>query len=246
MYFLGIIPARFASTRFPGKPLALIHGKPMIQHVFENASRSARLNAVFVATDDERIENTVLQFGGKSIMTSQQHPSGTDRCYEAASRILQNEFQDDQSVIINIQGDEPFIDPHIIDILAAAFNDPSVQIATLVKYFESEADLFNPNSIKVVCAINGDALYFSRSVIPFVRKTECSKWFDEQKFVQHIGIYAYRFNILRELSCLDQSALEKSESLEQLRWLENGYRIRTLLTDYKGHSVDCPEDIDLL
>lgn len=246
MYFQGIIPARYASTRFPGKPLALINGKPMIQHVFENASRSLKLSSIFVATDDARIEKTVIGFGGKAIMTSSSHPSGTDRCFEAALKTIPSECQNDQSIIINIQGDEPFIDPLIIDLLIASFENPSVQIATLAKVFDNETDLFSPNSIKVVCDKNDDALYFSRSVIPFVRNTNCANWFTQQSFLQHIGIYAYRFNTLKLLTSLHQSPLEKAESLEQLRWIENGFRIRTILTEYKGHSIDSPEDIEKL
>jgi len=246
MNFIGIIPARYASLRFPGKPLAVIAGKPMVQWVFENASKAGSLSQVFVATDDNRIFQKVEFFGGKSIMTSSNHPSGTDRCFEAAL-LAGADANDDNTVIINIQGDEPFIDPAIIDQLASAFSDPKVSIATLVRPFDSDEALFSENCMKVVVNTAGNAMYFSRSIVPFIRNPRRDKFLFEQfPFRQHIGVYAYRIKTLSQLIKLQPSRLEQAESLEQLRWLENGYPIRVIETRYRGHSVDVPSDIEIL
>jgi 3-deoxy-manno-octulosonate cytidylyltransferase (CMP-KDO synthetase) len=246
MNFVGIIPARYASLRFPGKPLAVIAGKPMIQWVFENAAKAKSLNNLLVATDDNRIFQKVEFFGGKAVMTGANHPSGTDRCFEAAVNIGLNS-DDENTIVINIQGDEPFIDPVIIDQLAEVFKDPQVNIATLVRPFDSDEALFSENCMKVVVNNLNNALYFSRSIIPFIRNQRRDKFLYEQfPFRQHIGVYAYRIKTLSRLIKLQPSKLEQAESLEQLRWLENGYSVRVVETRYKGHSVDVPADIDTL
>lgn len=232
--FFGIIPARYASTRFPGKPLALLNGLPMIQHVCEHVAASA-LDGYAVATDDERIAQCVRSFGGNVVMTSPSHPSGTDRCGEAA-RLLK---LTDDDVIVNIQGDEPFISIDEISLLTALFKDPHVKIATLVKPIEEEALIQDPNKVKVVTAISGKALYFSRLPIPFVRDEQCKK----PTYLQHLGIYAYRNKTLQELIRLRPSRLELSEKLEQLRWLENGFDIYTVPYHYEGIGIDTPEDL---
>ncbi len=232
--FIGIIPARYASTRFPGKPLADIHGKPMIQVVYEHVA-DAGLYRQVVATDDERILNAVKGFGGEVVMTADTHPSGTDRCGEAANRLGLH----DDDVIINIQGDEPFISATEISLLKGLFDNPAVQIATLVKPFDEEQEAHNPNKVKVVMANTGKALYFSRYPIPFVRDKQCLK----PTYFQHLGIYAYRYKTLQELIQLPPSALEQSEKLEQLRWLENGYEIYAAPCRYAGIGIDTPEDL---
>lgn len=238
--FVGIIPARFASTRFPGKPLVYIGGKTMIQRVYEQVSKA--LADVYVATDDQRIFDAVLTFGGKAIMTSDQHKSGTDRCFEAFSKL--EEWFD---VIVNIQGDEPFIQPEQIEELQKCFFDPDTQIATLAKKV-TEKDGFeflsNPNNPKLVINKQNEAMYFSRSVIPFRRGSEPENWILRHSYLKHVGIYAYRADILRELTQLEQSPLEIAESLEQLRWLENGYRIKVGFTDVETVGIDTPEDLE--
>ena len=238
--FTGIIPARYASVRFPGKPLVMIGGKSMIQRVYEQASKS--LENLFVATDDERIYNAVLNFGGKALMTSPDHKSGTDRCAEAAM-IISGEKGSKTDVIVNIQGDEPFIRPEQIDLLLSCFNDNSVEIATLVRKVRTGEDIFNPNHPKVVIAVNGDAIYFSRSVIPYVRDSEPTTWSGNHNYYKHIGLYAYRIDTLMKITALPQSPLEKAESLEQNRWLENGFRIRTAVTEWESNCIDTPEDL---
>ena len=240
MRFLGIIPARYASTRFPGKPLVDILGKPMIQRVYEQVS--GQLDDVIVATDDERIYKAVEKFGGKVTMTSSNHTSGTDRCFEAYSN--KNE---DFDVIINIQGDEPFIKASQIQLLKDCFYDSETDIATLVKVFSPEDDfdtLFNPNSPKVVLNKKMQAIYFSRSVIPYIRGKHHSEWLKSAVFYKHIGIYAYRSDVLKEITSLPQSDLEKAESLEQLRWLENGYTIKAGITTEETIGIDTPEDLE--
>ena len=241
MKFSGIIPARYASTRFPGKPLADMKGKPMIQRVYERVLLT--VDELCIATDDERIEAAAKAFGARVIMTSDRHRSGTERCYEAYCKM---ETRCD--VVINIQGDEPFIHPRQIELLKRSFDTPDVQIATLVKPFEPNEDgekiLFNPNSPKVVLAGNGDALFFSRSVIPCVRGRKPSEWLTAHTFYKHIGLYAYRANVLKEIVHLPPSPLELAESLEQLRWLENGYRIRTAVTYQETVGIDTPEDME--
>ena len=234
----GIIPARYASSRFPGKPLALINGKPMVQWVYERV-QSSEVRDLAVATDDERIADCVRGFGGKVVMTSPNHASGTDRCGEAALAMQPN----DNDVVINIQGDEPLISPKEIHLLASAFEDRSVQIATLVNPFHDDALLQNPNVVKVVKAKNGNVLYFSRLPIPYLRGESAVA---PKNYYRHIGIYAYRYGVLRQIVQLPTSELENSEKLEQLRWLENGYTIRALECDYQGIGVDTPEDLALI
>lgn len=235
--FIGIIPARYASTRFPGKPLAILGGKPVIQRVYEQAA--GVLAATYVATDDERIYNGVTAFGGNAVMTRKDHRSGTDRIEEAAEKI-----GTDADVVVNIQGDEPFIQRSQIQTLCSCFDDDSTQIATLGKRFETIEAVENPNSPKIVVDRRGYALYFSRSVIPFIRGVERQDWLQHYPFLKHLGIYAYRRNVLREITRLPQSPLEKAESLEQLRWLENGYRICVGLTDVETVGIDTPADLE--
>jgi 3-deoxy-manno-octulosonate cytidylyltransferase (CMP-KDO synthetase) len=238
--FAVIIPARFASSRFPGKPLALLGGQPMIQHVYEQAIKS--LENVFVATDDVRIKKAVLEFGGNVIMTSREHKSGTDRCSEAVSKI-ESERGLKIDTVINIQGDEPFIKPGQIDLLMSCFVDDSVEIATLIRKVLPGENLANINHTKVVITLKGDAIYFSRAIIPFLRDVNIDEWSYKHSFYKHLGIYAYRTDTLRKLTSLDRSPLEIAESLEQNRWLENGYRIRTALTDWESIGIDTPEDL---
>ena len=236
MKFIGIIPARFASTRFPGKPLALLGGKTVIQRVYEQAT--AILEEAYVATDDERIYQAVELFGGRAIMTRTDHKSGTDRIEEAAEKIGTQ-----ADVIINIQGDEPFIQQSQIATLMHLFDDPTTQIGTLGKRFETIEAALNPNSPKIVTDKRGFALYFSRSIIPYIRGKEQGEWLQHFPFLKHLGLYAYRREVLREVTLLPQSPLEIAESLEQLRWLENGYRIRVGLTDVETVGIDTPEDL---
>jgi len=236
MKFTAIIPARYASTRFPGKPLAILGGKPVIQRVYEQAV--SVLGEAFVATDDERILKAVEQFGGQAVMTSADHKSGTDRIEEASQKL-----GTDADVIINIQGDEPFIQRSQIETLCRLFDNPQTQIGTLGKRFESMKAVENPNSPKIVCDINGFALYFSRSVIPFIRGVATDEWFRHFPYLKHLGIYAYRREVLSEITKLPQSPLEIAESLEQLRWLQNGYRIRVGETDVETVGIDTPEDL---
>ena len=236
MKFIAIIPARYASTRFPGKPLAMLGGKTVIQRVYEQTS--AVLEDAYVATDDERIYQAVEAFGGKAVMTRTDHKSGTDRLEEAATKI-----GTDADVIINIQGDEPFIQQSQIATLMQLFDDPTTQIGTLGKPFESIEAVQNPNSPKIACDRRGFALYFSRSVIPYVRGQEPATWLKHFPYLKHLGIYAYRREVLHEVTQLPQSLLEKAESLEQLRWLENGYRIRVGITNVETVGIDTPEDL---
>jgi 3-deoxy-manno-octulosonate cytidylyltransferase (CMP-KDO synthetase) len=236
MKFMAIIPARYASTRYPGKPLAILGGKTVIQRVYEQVK--SVLDDVYVATDDDRIYSTVTDFGGKAVMTRADHKSGTDRIEEAAEKIGL-----DADVIINVQGDEPFIQPSQIKTLMQLFDAPETQIGTLGKPFESIDAVENPNSPKIVTDNRGFALYFSRSTIPFIRGKERDRWFGEYPFLKHLGVYAYRREVLAEVTKLPMSSLEKAESLEQLRWLQNGYRIRVGLTDIETVGIDTPEDL---
>ena len=236
MKFMAIIPARYASTRFPGKPLAVLGGKTVIQRVYEQVS--SLLDEVYVATDDERIFQAVESFGGRAVMTRTDHKSGTDRIEEAAEKI-----GSDADVIINVQGDEPFIQPSQIETLMHLFDAPETQIGTLGKRFETIEGVENPNSPKIVTDNRGFALYFSRSPIPYVRGIDRNLWLEAYPFLKHLGIYAYRREVLREVTQLPQGHLEKAESLEQLRWLENGYRIRVGLTDVETVGIDTPEDL---
>lgn len=239
MKFVGIIPARYASQRFPGKPLAILGGKPVIQRVVEQVSRV--LDDVYVATDDNRIFNTVESFGGHAIMTSPHHKSGTDRIEEAVEKL-----DGDYDVVINIQGDEPFIHESQIKELCRCFDDADTQIATLGKPFTKEqdiADLDNPNSPKIVRDNRGYAMYFSRSVIPYLRNVKHGEWLQRHDYLKHIGLYAYRREVLREITQLPQSSLELAESLEQLRWLQNGYKIKVGITEVETVGIDTPADL---
>ena len=241
MKFAAIIPPRYASTRFPGKPLAMLGGKPIIQRVFERVS--SIVSNTYVATDDERIYSTVEQFGGRAIMTRTDHKSGTDRCWEAVSKLGADNFD----VVINVQGDEPFILPEQIEALQQCFSNPQTEIATLVMPFSADAPietLENPNSPKVVVGKEMQALYFSRSIIPYLRSVNRNEWLKNHTYYKHIGIYAYRTEVLRHITTLPPSELEKAESLEQLRWLENGLRIQVGITKQETIGIDTPQDLE--
>jgi 3-deoxy-manno-octulosonate cytidylyltransferase (CMP-KDO synthetase) len=237
MKTIGIIPARYASSRFPGKPMVDIGGKSMIQRVYDQVRKTTGLNEVIVATDDERIYDHVQRFGGNVMMTATTHESGTDRCAEVINKV------EGFDIAINIQGDEPFISPLQIERLLSCFQSVDTQIATLIKEIHDEEELWNTNTPKVVCNLTGEAIYFSRQTIPFVRREDQDKWRNSHQFYKHIGIYGYRTDILKELAKLDISSLERAESLEQLRWIENGYRIQTALTEHETLAVDTPEDL---
>ena len=237
---IAIIPARYASTRFPAKPLAILGGKMVVERVYEQVKRA--INKVVVATDDERIYNAVLSFGGEVVMTSSEHRSGTDRCAEAYEKL-----GCEADIILNIQGDEPFIAPEQIEALIKCFEREEIDIATLVKPFSSEDNieaLENPNSPKVVINEAGEAIYFSRSIVPYLRGVERSEWLKCHTFYKHIGIYAFRAKSIKEVTTLPQSPLEKAESLEQLRWLESGYKIGVGVTDIETVGIDTPEDLE--
>jgi 3-deoxy-manno-octulosonate cytidylyltransferase (CMP-KDO synthetase) len=241
MNFIGIIPSRYASTRFPGKPLADIAGKPMIQRVYEQALKV--MDEVWVATDDQRIFEAVLKFGGKAVMTSTSHRSGTDRCAEAVEKIsgITGKTFD---VVVNIQGDEPFMQPDQIELIISEFKEePLTEIATLIQPILNNEDIFRPDMVKVVLDRHKNALYFSRSPIPNQFGIDESKWMENCLFYGHIGLYAYRTDVLKTLSSLRESKLEKAESLEQLRWIENGFRIKTHITHYDSFGIDTPEDL---
>ena len=237
MKVIGIIPARYASTRFPGKPLALIAGKSMIERVYIQCIKSS-LSDVVVATDDDRIYNHVKDFG-RVMMTASHHQSGTDRCHEVVEK---TSFKEKFDYVINIQGDEPFIDPQQIDLLASLL-DGKTEIATLIKKIEDKEQLFNANVVKVVKGVNNQALYFSRAAIPHVRGKDEQEWPTHHTFYKHIGMYAYRTDILKKIASLKQTTLEKTESLEQLRWLENGYTILTAETNLETLGIDTAEDL---
>ena len=239
MKILGIIPARYGSTRFEGKPLAIINGKMMIQRVYEQAKKADKLSEVVVATDDERIFNAVAGFGGKAVMTSANHKSGTDRCREVVDKIGGG-----FDAVINIQGDEPYINPLQINQIAELISDPQTPIASLCKPINDYDELVSRNAVKVVFDKDGKALYFSRYAIPFMRnEADDKQWMSKRTFYKHIGIYAYKTATLKEISALPQSGLELAESLEQLRWLENGYTVRMGVTEFESYSVDVPDDI---
>lgn len=238
--FIGIIPARYASTRFPGKPLADICGKTMIERVYIQAHKE--LEEVVVATDDNRIAEAVKSFGGNVVMTSTEHRSGTDRCFEAYNNICSK-----ADVIINIQGDEPFIDPSQIVAIKECFDSEKTQIATLVRKFDPSKGfdaLFDSNTPKVVFDNEMNAIYFSRSIIPYVRNCEWKEWINTTDFYTHVGLYAYRASVLGEITKLPQSTLELSESLEQLRWVQNGYKIKVGITDCPTIGIDTPADLE--
>lgn len=237
MKVVGIIPARYNSTRFPGKPLAMIKGKTMIQRVCEQAWKS-KLDAVVVATDDIRIADEVLKFGGKYVMTDPRHQSGTDRCCEAV-QMLEEQYD----AVVNIQGDEPFIDPRHINLLVDMISRDDTQLASLVKRVEEAEDLFGSSKVKVVMDKTGKALYFSRNPIPFMQNVAHEKWLQKGRFYQHIGIYAYKTETLHQIAKMQPSALEQAESLEQLRWLENGLSIRMAVVAGESLSIDTPDDL---
>lgn len=236
---LGIIPARYASTRFPGKPLIDIQGKSMLQRVYEQAVKSRLLAAVVIATDDERIREHAAGFGATVVMTGTDHASGTDRCYDAALKAGGS-----YRYVINIQGDEPFLDPEQIDSLAAVLEDEQTEIATQVIPVSSAELLHDPGEVKVVINIAGEGLYFSRSVIPYLKNVPPEEWHLHHPYYRHVGLYAYRMDVLAQLSALPVSTLEKAESLEQLRWLQAGYRIRCVPTTFESHCIDTPEDVE--
>lgn len=241
---IGIIPARYASTRFPGKPLVPINGVSMIERVYRQASLCARLSGVIVATDDNRILEHVKGFGGRVMLTSDSHRSGTDRIAEVVQRLT--EKGERYNVAINIQGDEPFIQPSQIEKVVDIFQNPSAELGTLIKLIEKSEDIFDQNIVKVVTDGQGKALYFSRSPIPFVRNSISDNWLNENKFYKHIGIYGYRTDTLKEITALPPSPLEIAESLEQLRWLYNGYSIFTRVTDIETIGIDTPDDLSKL
>lgn len=238
MKILGIIPSRYASTRFPGKPLAVIDGKSMIRRVYEQASKSGLLTKVIVATDDERIFRHVEDFGGHVLMTSSDHLNGTSRCWDALEQSDEN-----YDAVINIQGDEPFIEPEQINQLAKLFENSKIEIATLIKKIDNKEDVFNPNVVKAVFDVNNRALLFSRQAIPFLRGLKQEDWISTQAYYKHIGIYGYRKDVLKKLVKLLPTDLEQAENLEQLRWLENGFQINIEITAFEGVSIDTPEDL---
>ncbi len=239
MNIIGIVPARFGSTRFPGKPLADINGKSMIQRVYEQCIQANRLSRLVIATDDERIFNHVNDFGGNAVITSPQHQSGTDRCAEIMEKIGVEKWD----VVINIQGDEPYIHPEQIDLLCSTFDSEETKVATLVKKITSIDELFNHNNVKVILNKRKEAIYFSRTPIPYNRNFPEQEWLKYSTYYKHIGIYGYRTQTLLELSKLAKTNLEVTESLEQLRWIENGYNVRVEITSLESISIDTPDDL---
>ena len=238
MSILGIIPVRYHSSRFPGKALVNVHGKTMVQRVYEQATQAAGLDKVVVATDHSKIVEHVIEFGGKVCMTSEDHPSGTDRCREAME-LEPEEYE----FVVNIQGDEPFINPRQIEDLCKHLL-PDVQIATQAKLIKLQENLIDTNCVKVILNSQGNAIYFSRTPLPFQRNHSVNDWINSHQYYQHIGIYAYRSDILQKITELPVSPLEQAEGLEQLRWLEYGYNIKVLTTNYQAHGIDTPEDLD--
>jgi len=236
---VGIIPARYASTRFPGKPLIEIEGKSMIQRVYEQTKKTKALTEVIVATDDSRIYDHVKAFGGEAVMTKEDHPSGTDRCYEALQQ-LREPYQ----YVINIQGDEPFIDPQQIDELAAVLQDGSAELATQMIPVTGYDVLFDMGEVKIVLNDKLEALYFSRMVIPYIKGVAQEEWHKHHTYYRHVGMYAYRADVLEQITKLPVSSLEKAESLEQLRWLEAGFKIKCVVTQFDSHCIDTPEDVE--
>jgi len=242
MKILGIIPARYASSRFPGKPLVMIDGKSMIQRVYEQALKCKELSSLIIATDSDVIEKHIVAFGGNVVTTSVNHNSGTERCNEVLEKLAIDQ-NDPYSVVINIQGDEPFIDPEQISEVANAFSNPDIQIATLMKRIKSDDELNDPNVVKVIIDKSFKAIYFSRFPIPFFRGKNREEWLKERAYFKHIGIYAYRSPSLRGIAKLPVSLLEKAESLEQLRWIENGYPVHVLETEFDSFAIDTPADL---
>ena len=237
MKIIGIIPARYDSSRFPGKPLIDIAGQSMIQRVYQQAKHATSLSEVIVATDDQRIYDHVKSFAGNVMMTNKDHQSGTDRCAEVAASLIGFD------VAINIQGDEPFIDPQQIDLLASCFDKADTEIATLIRRVESENELFNENKPKVVLNRKGEAVYFSRQAVPFLRGVKQNEWLAHRPYYNHIGIYGYRIDILQQLTALPLSDLETMEALEQLRWIDNGYKIQTAISSHSNDAIDTPDDL---
>ena len=235
---IGIIPARYGSSRFPGKPLIDIGGKTMIERVYLQAKHARNLSEVIVATDDQRIYDAVKSFAGNVVLTDSAHHSGTDRCAEVLSKVQGFD------IAINIQGDEPFIDPLQIDLLCDCFVNEQTDIATLIRPIQEEETLFDPNKVKVVIDKNGKALYFSRSPIPFLKDYPKDKWLENNKYFSHIGIYGYRKSSLEQITQIPPSVLENAESLEQLRWLENGFNIQTPESIHTNDAIDTPEDLE--
>ncbi|MVZ66870.1 3-deoxy-manno-octulosonate cytidylyltransferase [Sphingobacterium sp. DK4209] len=240
MKVIGVIPARYDSTRFPGKPLVDIGGMTMIQRVYNQVKHASSLSEVVVATDDQRIFDHVKSFAGNVVMTSKEHQSGTDRCAEVVQNITGFE------TVINIQGDEPFIDPQQIDLLVSCFENQEVQIATLIRKITEFNDLDNVNKPKVVLNTKQEAIYFSRQAIPYYRGKDIKDWLNHADYYNHIGIYGYRTGILKELTQLPVSNLEKIESLEQLRWIDNGYSIKTAISNHVNDAIDTPEDLEAI
>jgi len=236
---VGIIPARYASTRFPGKSLIDIRGKSMIQRVYEQSTKSKALDKIVVATDDKRIYDHVVAFGGEVVMTGEQHPSGTDRCWDAFKQL-----KGDYQYIINIQGDEPFIDPMQIDELAMVLQDGTTELATQMIPVSSHEMLFDKGEVKIVLNDRMEALYFSRMVIPFIKGVDEKEWHKHHTYYRHVGMYAYRKDVLEAITKLPVSSLEKAESLEQLRWVEHGYKIKCVPTRFESHCIDTPEDVE--
>ncbi len=243
MNFIAVIPARYASTRFPGKPLVMIEGKSMINHVCEQTSKCKLFSRVIVATDDERIAENVSESGGEVIMTSDLHQSGTERCNEVVYKLIKDGSIMLSDVVVNIQGDEPFIQPEQINSLIDSFSDKNVSIATLAKRIENNKELLDSNIVKVIIDKYDNAIYFSRATIPFVRGKNSDEWLLVHTYYKHIGIYAYKVKVLQEICSLQPSPLEISESLEQLRWIDNAYKIRVKITDIESIGIDTPEDL---
>lgn len=238
MKIIGIIPARYDSSRFPGKPLIDIAGQTMIQRVYQQAKHATSLSEVIVATDDQRIYDHVKSFAGNVMMTRKEHQSGTDRCAEVAASLVGFD------VAINIQGDEPFIDPQQIDLLTSCFSKTDTEIATLIRRVESEDELFNENKPKVVLNRKGEAIYFSRQAVPFLRGKKTNEWLAHRPYYNHIGLYGYRIDILQQLTALPLSDLETMEALEQLRWIDNGYKIQTAISSHSNDAIDTPDDLN--
>ena len=241
MNFVAIIPARYASTRFPGKPLVRINGKTMINLVYNQAIKV--FQDVYVATDDKRIFDEVISFGGKVVMTKKKHKSGTDRCAEAVVKIEEVE-QKTFDVIINIQGDEPFIKTEQLSEIRKIFRFKKTQIATLAKPINNKDDIFNPNKPKLILNNKNEAIYFSRFPLPYLRGVRNDRWVSRHLYYKHIGLYGYRKDILAEITKIEQTPLEKAESLEQLRWIEHGYKIKVAFTEHESISIDTPKDLD--
>lgn len=241
MSILGIIPARFGSTRLPGKPLIKVHGKSIIQRVYERVKMATSIDRVIVATDDVRVLNHVRKFGGEAISTRIDHRNGTQRCAEVMESVYGFEY------VVNIQGDEPLVNPGEIDRLCTYISSmPEASIATLIKHIDSTEELHAPGIVKVVTNKAGRALYFSRSTIPFNREHEKEMWLEQGDYYKHIGLYAYSARVLEQLATLGGSALEDAEMLEQLNWLYHGYDIYTLETESESIGIDTPEDVALL